>query len=81
VFYGDLYPNEEYYNQSVVRNITLLIEARRNFAYGALQDYFYERNCIGFVRKGDTQHAGCAVILSNKEEEWVLGPDDMLVEP
>ncbi|KAF8910672.1 glycoside hydrolase family 13 protein [Gymnopilus junonius] len=25
-------------------------------------------NCIGFVRKGDASHPGCAVILSNREE-------------
>lgn len=69
VFYGDLYPNKECYNENVARNITLLIEARQKFAYGPLEDYFHDRNCIGFVRKGDNRHPGCAVLLSNKEEE------------
>ncbi|KAF5359370.1 hypothetical protein D9756_003471 [Leucocoprinus leucothites] len=72
VFYGDLFPNQEYYNESVGRNIALLVEARRKFAYGPLEEYFHDRNCIGFVRKGDTKHPGCAVILSNKEEEQML---------
>ncbi|XP_006459524.1 hypothetical protein AGABI2DRAFT_184188 [Agaricus bisporus var. bisporus H97] len=69
VFYGDLYPNKECYNESVARDLTLLINARQKFAYGPLQDYFHEKNCIGFVRKGDGRHAGCAVVVSNKEED------------
>ncbi|KAF9450894.1 glycoside hydrolase family 13 protein [Macrolepiota fuliginosa MF-IS2] len=69
VFYGDLYPNEKCYNENIARNITLLVEARQKFAYGQLEDYFHDRNCIGFVRKGNDQHLGCAVILSNKEED------------
>ncbi|TFK40368.1 glycoside hydrolase family 13 protein [Crucibulum laeve] len=68
VFYGDLYPNREGYNENTARNITLLIEARKMFAYGATEDYFHDRNCIGFVRRGDENHPGCAVILSNKDE-------------
>ncbi|KXN84750.1 Glucan 1,4-alpha-maltohexaosidase [Leucoagaricus sp. SymC.cos] len=69
VFYGDLYPNKECYDENVAKNIALLIEARQKFAYGALDEYFYDRNCIGFVRKGDAQHPGCVVVLSNKEED------------
>jgi alpha-amylase len=69
VFYGDLYPNKECYDRGVARDLTLLIQVRQKFAYGPLQDYFYEKNCIGFVRQGDTQHSGCAVVISNREEE------------
>ncbi|KAL9714039.1 hypothetical protein Ac2012v2_002346 [Leucoagaricus gongylophorus] len=68
VFYGDLFPNKEYYTASVARNITLLIEARRKFAYGSLEEYLFDKNCIGFVRNGDAKHPGCVVILSNREE-------------
>ncbi|KAF8149917.1 glycoside hydrolase family 13 protein [Crassisporium funariophilum] len=68
VFYGDLYPNRECYNENIARNIILLIDARRMFAYGSTEDYLADRNCIGFVRKGDATHKGCAVVLSNKEE-------------
>ncbi|KAJ7104144.1 glycoside hydrolase family 13 protein [Mycena belliarum] len=66
VFYGDLYPNEECYDETVSKNLTLLIEARRKFAYGRCQDYPQDHNCIGFVRMGDSRHPGCAVVLSNK---------------
>ncbi|KAJ7284988.1 glycoside hydrolase family 13 protein [Mycena rebaudengoi] len=68
VFYGDLYPNEECYDERISRDLTLIIEARKKFAHGPCVDYFQERNCIGFVRKGDSKHLGCAVLLSNKEE-------------
>ncbi|KAF8626998.1 hypothetical protein AX15_004582 [Amanita polypyramis BW_CC] len=69
VFYGDLYPNPECYNENVARSLTLLIEARKMFAYGTTEDYFIYKNCIGFVRLGDEQHVGCAVVLSNLEDE------------
>ncbi|PPQ69318.1 hypothetical protein CVT25_005919 [Psilocybe cyanescens] len=68
LFYGDLYPNTEGYNQNTSRNVYLLVEMRRKFAYGPTEDYLAEKNCIGFVRKGDATHQGCAVILSNKED-------------
>ncbi|KAJ7475864.1 glycoside hydrolase family 13 protein [Mycena latifolia] len=68
VFYGDLYPNEECYDANVSQNLTLLIEARKKFAYGSCTDYLQDHKCIGFVRMGDSRHPGCAVILSNKEE-------------
>jgi alpha-amylase len=69
VFYGDLYPNPECYNENIARSLTLLIEARKKFAYGTTVDYFLYKNCIGFVRLGDDARPGCAVILSNKEDE------------
>lgn len=68
VFYGDLYPNRECYDATVAKNLTLLIEARRKFAYGQTRDYFVQRNCIGFVRTGNATHVGCAVLISNEEE-------------
>lgn len=68
VFYGDLYPNKEGYNDNTARNLTLLIEARQKFAYGSMEDYPAEKNCIGFVRKGTATHNGCAVVLSNLQD-------------
>jgi len=68
VFYGDLYPNPECYNENVARNLKLLIEARKLYAYGPSKDYFEQRNCIGFVRMGDSKHEGCAVLISNQDE-------------
>lgn len=68
VFYGDLYPNQEGYDETTAKNLTLLIEIRNRFAYGPTIDYPAEQNCIGFVRKGTATHNGCVVVLSNKEE-------------
>ncbi|KAG5637164.1 hypothetical protein H0H81_005567 [Sphagnurus paluster] len=68
VFYGDLYPNHEY-NEMVATSLTQLIDARKKFAYGETNDYVSDKNCIGFVRSGDSTHPGCAVVLSNADEE------------
>ena len=68
VFYGDLYRNNEGYNENTARDLALLIVARSKFAYGLTEDYPVEKNCIGFVRKGTATHDGCAVVLSNKED-------------
>ncbi|KAF5391545.1 hypothetical protein D9757_002344 [Collybiopsis confluens] len=71
VFYGDLYPNHECYNEHIARNLKSLIKARKLFAYGATQDYPLGKNCVGFVRMGDSTHPGCAVILSNREDDYL----------
>jgi len=68
VFYGDLYPNHEGYNEHTSKDLALLIMARSKFAYGPTEDYLVEKNCIGFVRKGTATHDGCVVVLSNKED-------------
>ncbi|KAI5122309.1 hypothetical protein M0805_002385 [Coniferiporia weirii] len=63
IFYGDLYPNQEWYDARVGAKLELLISARKNFAYGQTTDYFHFRDCIGFVRSGDARYPGCAVVL------------------
>ena len=68
VFYGDLYPNHEGYNENTARDLALLMVARSKFAYGPTDDYPVEKNCIGFVRRGTATHDGCVVVLSNKED-------------
>ncbi|KAJ7650240.1 glycoside hydrolase family 13 protein [Roridomyces roridus] len=68
IFYGDLYPNDECYDETIAQSLKVLIEARKRFAYGVCEDYPQDRNCVGFVRKGDTLHPGCVVVLSNKDE-------------
>ncbi|TCD69345.1 hypothetical protein EIP91_007901 [Steccherinum ochraceum] len=60
VFYGDLYPNQECYNEKIASGLGSLILARKKVAYGAQTDYFQDKNCIGFVRQ-----SGCAVLISN----------------
>ncbi|CAK5268505.1 unnamed protein product [Mycena citricolor] len=67
VFYGDLYPNKECFNPRIAQALRLLIEARKRFAYGACVDYRTDKNCIGFVRHGDSTRPGCVVVLSNRD--------------
>ena len=67
VFYGDLYPNQECYEQPVSDGLKRLMEVRKKFAYGERTDYFHHANCIGFVRKGNAAGPGCAVLVSNAE--------------
>ncbi|KAJ3714259.1 glycoside hydrolase family 13 protein [Lentinula raphanica] len=78
VFYGDLYPNSECYNENIARNLKLLIKARKLYAYGGTQDYLSSKNCIGFVRLGDSRHSGCAVILSNREDSFDTSNSDFV---
>ncbi|KAF5367585.1 hypothetical protein D9758_003711 [Tetrapyrgos nigripes] len=73
VFYGDLYPHDpKCFLQSVADQLKLLIQARRMFAYGPTQDYLEGKNCIGFVRKGDSKHNPCVVLLSNREDDGTV---------
>jgi alpha-amylase len=65
VFYGDLYPNHEYH-EDTARDLGALLEVRKKHAYGALREYMHDYNRIGFVRLGDPEHKGCAVVLSNR---------------
>ncbi|EGN99260.1 glycoside hydrolase family 13 protein [Serpula lacrymans var. lacrymans S7.3] len=65
VFYGDLYPNQECYNETVSRQLQQLLIARKIFAYGPTRDYVENSNCIGFVRAGNSLYPGCAVVVSN----------------
>jgi alpha-amylase len=49
--------------------IEILLQARKNLAYGQQRDYFDHPNCVGWTRSGDEEHtdSGCAVIISNSE--------------
>lgn len=48
-----------------VENIELLLQARCDYAFGIKRDYFDHPNCIGWIREGNDQHNGCAVVISN----------------
>ena len=63
LFYGDPYPNQEWYNPRVGETLRKLIQARKLYAYGVTIDYFRYRDCIGFVRTGMGRHPGCAVVI------------------
>ena len=77
VFYPDLFgahytdKDKEGNDQEIfldkVEKIEELLKARQQFAYGAQKDYFEDANCLAWIREGDDEHAGCAVVLSNKD--------------
>ncbi|MBP7973827.1 MAG: alpha-amylase [Kaistella sp.] len=77
VFYPDLFgahytdKDKEGNDQEIfldkVEKIEELLKARQQFAYGAQKDYFEDANCLAWTREGDSEHPGCAVVLSNKD--------------
>lgn len=77
VFYPDLYgaSYKDHGEDGIEHEIFLdkvdaieeLIKARKDFAYGNQKDYFEDAHCLGWVREGDDEHSGCAVVLSNKD--------------
>ena len=86
VFYGDLYPNNECYDPRIGPKLELLIQARKNFAYGSTTDYFQYKDCIGWVRSGDVRsgYLGCAVVVrssvgSGEAMRWVCFERDLFL--
>lgn len=69
VFYGDYYGIPEKQVEPKNEMLDKLLKIRKYFAYGEQEDYFYDRNTIGFVRKGDYEHSdsGLAVVMSDKD--------------
>lgn len=77
VFYPDLYgahyvdKDKEGNDQEIFLNkvdgIEEMLKVRKDHAYGEQRDYFEDANCLGWVREGDDEHSGCAVVLSNKD--------------
>jgi alpha-amylase len=77
IFYPDLFGahysdkdtegNEQEIFLDKVEKIEELLKARQLFAFGEQHDYFDDPNCLGWIRMGNEEHAGCAVVLSNKE--------------
>lgn len=78
VFYPDLYgahykdtgaDGQEYEIwMEKVDKLEQIIHARNHHAFGDQNDYFDHPNCIGFVRGGDEQRAGCAIVMSNSDD-------------
>lgn len=77
VFYPDLFGahywdkdkegNDKEIFLDKVDKIEELLKARKNYAYGNQRDYFEDANCLGWIREGDGENKGCAVVLSNKD--------------
>ena len=68
IFYGDLY-GISHNNISKVDNLELIMQLRKEKAYGEQYDYIDDANVIGWTRNGDVNHSksGLAVIISNKD--------------
>ncbi|KAF9101863.1 hypothetical protein BGX27_011292 [Mortierella sp. AM989] len=75
LFYGDFYgiepkdPNEPGTGIPGRKEMfSRVLLARKEFAYGAQNDYFDHSNCVGWVRYGDEHHPkGLAAVMSNSE--------------
>ncbi len=80
IFYPDIYGahyrdrgedgNEYEIWLEKVEDLEKLIQARHNNSYGPTRDYFNHKNCVGWIREGDEQHTGCAVLLSNGDDGY-----------
>jgi alpha-amylase len=81
LFYTDLYGTEytDAGSDGQDHKVTLektagietMLQVRKFLAYGEQRDFFDHPNCIGWTRAGDDEHehSGCAVLLSNGEED------------
>lgn len=71
VFYGDLYgcgeKGKDNYQQPMSQ-LADFIRARKLFAHGETRDSFDHPNCIGWVRTGDKDNDGCAVLMCTGSE-------------
>ncbi|KAF2461988.1 alpha--amylase-like protein [Lineolata rhizophorae] len=82
VFYGDLYGTRGKHAEtpSCGGKLPDLILARTLYAYGEQQDYFDNRNCVGWVRQGTWDRPfGLAVVISNFLQTAALGVKRMYV--
>lgn len=68
VFYGDYYGIPEKNVSAKKELLDKLLKVRKYFAYGIQNDYFNDRDVIGFTREGDKEHpdSGLAVVMSDK---------------
>ena len=66
VFYGDYYgiPHDDI---KPIEELKILINLRKEKAYGEQHDYFDHQNYIGWTSEGDEEHikSGLAVVISN----------------
>lgn len=69
IFYGDMYGIPEKNISDKKEMLEKLIHLRKNYAYGAQTDYFYDPHIIGWVHEGDYEHynSGMVVILTNAD--------------
>jgi alpha-amylase len=74
IFYGDLYgmKGDTPEPPACGGKLADMALARRLYAYGDQEDYWDNPNCIGFVRRGTTDHPqGLACVMSNAENNEI----------
>ena len=73
IFYGDYYGiGGEFLTPPMKDMIDKLALVRKNHAYGDQDDYFMEKDLIGFVRHGDDKHPGkVAAVVSLNEKKSI----------
>ena len=73
IFYGDYYGiGGEYMIEPHKERIDTLALIRKHHAYGEQEDYFTEKDLIGWVRHGNEDHPGkCAVVISTLEKKSI----------
>lgn len=82
VFYPDLYGaeytdkgkdgNDHHIILKKVEELPVLLQVRKQLAYGTQHNYFDHKNTIGWTREGlgEKRNSGCAVLLSNGDDGW-----------
>lgn len=67
VFYGDYYgiPSKGYYG--IKNDLDIIMDVRKNYAYGIQHDYIDNHSVIGWTREGDINHlnSGMAALITN----------------
>lgn len=67
IFYGDYYGIPEKGFEGFKNQLDMILNVRKDYAYGDQCDYFDDKNIIGWTRQGDLMHdnSGVAVLISN----------------
>jgi len=66
VFYGDYYGIPEMNFQGIKDKLDIILEIRKNYAYGIQHEYIDHNSIIGWTREGDEEHenSGLAAIIT-----------------
>lgn len=65
-FYGDLYPNDECYDEIVAQGLRVLLRFRGSDAFfaGGQVDHWDSKNCVGWVGGNATKYT---VLINNSD--------------
>ncbi|GAA6005838.1 hypothetical protein JCM10207_007245 [Rhodosporidiobolus poonsookiae] len=69
VFAGDMWGCKSDPPVEPMNQLSDFVKARKWFAYGPTRDYWDHPQTVGWVREGDAEHDGCAVVVCNGTAE------------